>query len=407
MNKSIAIIGTLDTKGDQVDYLRGKIEGKGQKAVVIDTGVLGDPMCKPTVTKHQVAYAAGGTLDDVIALGNETEAMEKMTGGVREILKDLNAKRAVDGVLAVGGTMGTALALKVMDVLPLTMPKVVLSTIANSPAIDPDFFSSNVIMMPWLGGLWGINEVARAVLDQAAGLITGATEAYQRKPLSEKKLIGVTSLGMAAVRFLNHLRPALEERNYEVAVFHGTGMSTRLLERAIEEGSVDAVLDMLGPGELLGEMNGSLFGPGPHRFEAAAKRGVPQIVNAGMNEMFNWGAYKPIPKELADRQIFQHNFLLWMIRTSVDEKVRMAKLLAEKLNRSTGPVAVLVPLKNFPSLAEHLGSDRPEGLDEVRNELKRNLSSKVKYVEVNASPDDEQFADVVLSLLDQMMEERG
>lgn len=404
MGKTIGIIASLDTKGDQVDYLRRNIIEKGHEVIVMDVGVLGDPNCETNITRDEVAKAAGKTVDELSNLGpgKEAEAMESMTEGARLIFKDLNEKEQVDGVLAIGGSMGTSLALNVMAVLPLAMPKVILSTLANSPAIDPEFLSPNVLMVPLMGGLWGLNEFSKRSFDQAVGLISGLTEAYDRRPITDKKLIGVTSLGMSSARYLYHLKPALEDRDYEVAVFHATGMNTRLFEKAIQEGLFDFVLDLCIGKELINEICGSLFCSGPHRLEAAVNSGVPLIVSPGIFEMCLWGPYKPIPEKFVDRRVLQHNSLLWMIFTSKEEKLKMAQMLVEKLNKTKGPTAFILPLKPSFGLTKWRMED-PDGLEAVRMELKNNLKSEVNYVEVDASPDDKEFSDWILELMDHMV----
>jgi uncharacterized protein (UPF0261 family) len=404
MAKTIALIGTLDTKGDQIEYLSAKIGEKGHQVIIMDVGVLGEASIEHSITRHEVAKAAGTTLEIIAALGpgKESEAMEKMAEGTQAMLKDLNEKEHIDSVLSLGGSMGTALALNVMKVLPLAMPKIVLSTIANSPAIDPDLLSHNVLMVPLMGGFWGLNEFAKRSLDQAASLIVGSTETYNRRPITDKKLIGVTSLGMSAARYLYHLGPALNERGYEVAVFHATGMSTRLFEKAVKDGLFDFILDLYAGMELINEICGSLLGPGPHRLEAAAQQGVPQIVSLGIIEMCLWGSYKPIPEEFAGRQILHHNPLLWMTFTNLEEKVTMAKMLAKKLNQAKGPTAIIIPMKPPFGLTKW-GVEDSEGLEAVRKTLSKNLKSKVNYVEVDASTDDKEFSDWVLELMDHMM----
>lgn len=404
MGKTIAIVGTLDTKGDQVDYLSRNIKENGHEVLIIDVGVLGESRDQADITRHEVANAAGTTLEKIADMGpgKESEAMNKMANGTRAVLKDLNEKERIDSVLSIGGSMGTSLALTAMKDLPLAMPKIVLSTIANSPAIDPDLLSNNVLMVPLIGGLWGLNEFAKKSLDQVTGLIIGSTVAYNRGPITDKKLIGVTSLGMSAARYLHHLRPALDKRNYEVAVFHATGMSTRLFENAVNEGLFNFVLDLYAGMELIHEICGSLFSPGPRRLEAAAKQGIPQIVSLGLIEMCLWGPYKPIPEKFSKRQILHHNPLLWMIFTNLKEKVMMAKMLAKKLNQSKGPTAIIIPMKPPFGLTKW-GFEDSEGLEAVRKTLKQSLKSEINYVEVDASTDDKEFSDWVLALMDHMI----
>ena len=406
MSKAIAIIGTLDTKGDQVEYLHGKIEEKGHKAIVIDVGILGDPGCPADITRQQVAEAAGTTIEAVIEMGGvgkETKSMGKMTEGVCRILQGLNDKGDLDGLLALGGSMGTSLAIKAVEVVPFQMPKVILSTIANSPAIDPDVYAHNVMMIPWVGGLWGINEISKMILNQAAGVVVGAVKAYEKVSLGEKKMIGVVSLGMSGARFLYHLRPALEKKGYDVATFHATGMGPRLLEKAVEEGYIDAVLELCAGFELVNEEYGSVFGPGPRKLEAAARRGIPMIVSLGAMEITSWGPIKPIPDKLKGRPNFEHNPLLIGIVTTLEERLAAARKLVEKLNRATGPTALLLPL--IPPYGQtKYGLADPEGMEAVRKVLKEGLDSKVKVFEIDASEEDPKFTSKVMALLEEMIQ---
>lgn len=405
MAKTIVIVGTLDTKGDQIEYLLGLIKEKGHKTMVIDVGVLGDIPFDPDISRDEVAKAANTTIDDIIGLGHESKGMAKMTEGAKILIDKLNQEGKIDSVFALGGSMGTALALEMMEVLPLDMPKVILSTIANSPAIDSDFLANNVIMMPWFGGLWGFNEIARIALDQAAGLITGMAEAYEKDRVKDKKIVGITSLGMAAARYLYHLRPALIEKGYEIAAFHATGMSSRLFEKAIKDGRFDFVLDLFAGEEIINEIGGSLFSPGKKRLDAAAKKGVPQIVSLGTPEVILWGTSKEIPEHLQTRDIVPHNPLLWIIFTTKEEKLEMARILVEKLNKSTGPTAVILPLKFGFALTKY---GNPEYISyddyaEVRREIKNNLKPGITYIEVDASNDDKEFSDAVMSQMDKMI----
>lgn len=400
MKKSIALIGTLDTKGDQVLYLKGQIEDKGLKTLVIDVGILGDVPFDPEITRQEIASAAGTSIEEIIAFKDEARAINTMTDGARKKVLELCNKGLINGVLIVGGSMGTALALKVLKVLPLGLPKVIISTLAYSHAISPEFLSSDVLMVPWIGGLWGINDVSRRVLSQAAGIIVGAVNSSDSK-LADHKMIGVTSLGMASSRYLYHLRPALEKRGYEASVYHATGMSVRFLEKAIEEGSVEAVLELQAAKELLNEACGSVFSPGPRRFEAAAKKRIPQIYSTGVIESCLWAPRIPLPRKFKDRPIKEHNPLLCMICTSKEEKLAAAELMIQKINNSNGPRAVVIP-KGEPAAVKKLGFSDLEGMDAFRQELKNGLKSDVKVVELDGTADDLEYTDAIVTLLDEM-----
>jgi uncharacterized protein (UPF0261 family) len=412
MAKAIAIVGTLDSKGDQIEYFDKIIKQNGRETIIIDVGVLGEPVVAPDITKHQVAQAAGVTIDQVIELAKETfkkgdsgpsAAMDKMTEGACKILENLQSEERLSGIVCAGGTLGTSLALNIMSALPLLIPKLILSTVANSPGINPDLVSNNVMMMPWIGGLWGINKVAKMVLNQAAAYIIGASKIYEQEGMKDpkEKSVAVTSLGMTACKYLYHLRPSLRERGYDTAVFHSAGAG-RIFERLVASGEFDFVLDLFAGGELLNEIAGSLLSPGPRRLEAAVKQGVPQIVSLGLTEIFLWGAYKPVPEKFSDRPTMRHNSILWMIPTKLEERLAMVRLLAEKLNLATAPTAVIVPLKASLGTTQ-IGLEDKEGMMAIYQELKSRLEPKIKYIEVDASTDDKAFSDEVIRLMDEML----
>ena len=401
MEQTIVIIGTLDTKGDQILYLKEQIQKKGHKTTVIDVGILGDVPFKPDITRQEIALAAGTSIENIIARNDMAKAINAMTDGASCQIQELCLKGRIKGVLVVGGSMGTALALKVMMVLPLGLPKVIISTIAYSHAISPELLATDVLMVPWIGGLWGINDVSRRVLDQVVGVIMGAANAYDPKPIN-KKMIGVASLGMASSRYLYHLLPALKKRGYEVPVYHATGMSVRFLEKAIEEGDVQAVLELQAAKECLNEVCGSAFSPGPHRFEAAAKTGIPQIYSIGVIESCLWASHIPLPQQFRDRPMMEKNPLLCMICTNPEEKQAAAELMVKKVNNSKGSRAVIIP-KGESAAVRTLGFQDPAGMAAFRQELKNGLKSDVTVVEMDGSADDPEFSKVVVHLLDNMM----
>ena len=244
MIRRIAIIGTLDTKGEEVQYIKELIERHGHQAIVIDTGILGEPPFKPTVTHQQVAQASGVSLEEIIAFGNEGKAIAKMAEGAAKVIKKLYSNGELDGVLALGATMGTSLGLTVTKALPIGLPKLIVSTIAFSAIITPDAACGDLMMMQWPGGFWGLNSISRETLDKATEAILGAADAYKKRVSIKMARIGVTSLGIRGCRYMSWVRPALEQKGYEVVAFHTDGMGGRVFEQAIAEGLIDAALDL-------------------------------------------------------------------------------------------------------------------------------------------------------------------
>jgi uncharacterized protein (UPF0261 family) len=411
----IAIIATLDTKGDQVEYLKQIIEESGLGTMVIDVGIMGKPWFEPTITHDQVAEAAGTSIKEIIALDWELKAMEKMTEGASNIVRELCSRSELHGVLAVGGSMGTSLALPVMKAIPIAIPKLLLSTIAYSPVIPPDLVSPGLMMVLWLGGLWGMNSLSKRSLEMAADAISAAAKGYERRrAITKKKLIAVTGIGWSVNIFMKQLKPGLEGRGYEVAMFHATGASTRALEQAIYEGAVAAVLDLAAGAEILAYSVGTGYSPGEHRLEAAGRTGIPQIVAPGFLEVFFWGADRPLPARYRDRAVPKpHNYLLTQVGATTGQQLAAARLMADKLNMATGPTAVVIPRERSSSpvldvpqgaMPTTKGAFKPGlGLKAFRKVLKRRLKPEVRVVEVDALESEPLYVEMVLSLFDEMV----
>jgi len=424
MAKSIAIVGTVDTKGDALQYLKHVIEGRGHQATIVDVGILGDVPFKPAISRDEIAQAAGSSIAEIIGLHDENRAIEVMAKGAAIVIRELHWRGEISGVLAIGGSMGTALGLKLMRQLPLGVPKLILSTVAYSRLISPDLADSDTMMMPWVAGLWGLNRLSERALGTAAAAIAGAADhSTSSQHGSRSKTVAVTSLGMSINRYIGRLKPALEERGYAVAVFQSTGMSTRLMERAISDGEIDVVLDLCVGTELVAQITGGANAAGAERLTAAAVRGLPQIVSPGGLEIFHWEPGVELPLKYQSRPRHHHNCLLDVILSSVEERAEAGRILAAKLNASTGPAAVVIPMRGLRSqevLQEQTadaqaasdpffaGIMNPEaGVDAFLQALRSNLRKDIKIVVLDAGVNDPVFVDRILDLFDTMTGRRS
>jgi uncharacterized protein (UPF0261 family) len=425
MRKSVVLVGTLDTKGDQLVYLKEQIERWGHRVVVVDMGVLGEPALQPTVDKHQVAAAVGTTIQELIALNGPALAMSKMAEGVAKVMKSLWDKREFDGVVGVGGSMGTSAALAALKGVPLGVPKLLVTTMAYHRGVTPDMTGGlDVMMIPWTGGLWGLNSISKEILEVAAGAISGAAQAYDRSR-QFKKIVGVTSIGGSVAKYMDILKPALEQRGYEVAVFHAMGMSGRMYERTIREGRVDAVLDLSAGVELLNEVCDGVCSAGPDRLLSAGKMGIPQVVSPGAIEAFHWGHDRALPPAYQNRPRNWHNDILLTMGSTVEEMGATGELLAKRLNESQGPAAVVIPMKGLGVKLPPPPPDAPvpdsskemewkaliraqlqltePGLRTFKEELTKHLKPEVKVVALDAGFNDPAYVQTVLGLFDQMV----
>ena len=302
MPKYVVVVATMDTKGDQIEYLKDKIEEAGQPTCTIDIGVAADGPFKCTYNRHQVAQAAGTTIQGILDMKNRRAGLEKMGDGAANIIREMNAKGQLGGVIAVGGSQGTAVSLLLMKTVPLGIPKLMLTTIAYSPVVIPEMVGGvDLIMMPWTAGLWGLNSLSRQSLETAAVTIAAAAKEYAKKPKAKKKIVGISSVGGAVQRYVGYLKPELEKRGYEVAVFHALGMQGRMFERAIYDGLIDFSLDLSVGGELINFLNKGVYSSGEARLEAAGQMKIPQIVSPGTIEVFMWGNDRPLPARYKNR----------------------------------------------------------------------------------------------------------
>lgn len=420
--KTIAVIGTLDTKGDETEYLRNLIAEKGYHVIVVDVGVMGEIPFEPDICRAEVAAASGCELSAIVMLADECKAIEKMTLGTCKLVRELYAAGSIDGIIALGGSMGTSLALEVMRSLPLGIPKVILSTIAYSEMILPDYLDTDIIMIPWVAGLWGMNRLSEESLKMAAGTIASAAECAASSKKSGNPLVAVTSAGQRVHRFMTELKPALVRRGYEVAVFHSAGMSGRMLERAIGDGLITAVLDLTVGCELIPEVTGGIGSGGAFRLEAAGRMGIPQIVSPGTIEAFGWWRSGiPLPEKYQSRPQRPHNQLINVLLSTIEERRAVGRLMAQKLNKAVGPTVVVIPMEGFghDNIPDSFGGgeedlacqflrgvcDSRDGLVAFREELEKNLRPEIRVVSLeNVGINDPAYVEVLLNLFDEMVD---
>lgn len=398
---TVLLIGTLDTKGPETAYLRDRIREEGLNTLVLDSGILGEPVgITPDVTRESVARDAGSDLETIRKAGTRGAAVEQMMKGVAAACARLHKEGRVQGAISLGGAEGAVLASAGMQVLPVGVPKVIVSPLAaGRRTFGPFVGIRDVMVMHSVIDILGINSVSRLIFDQAAGAISGMTKvrARSRKVESGSKVVGITMLGNTT-KAVSQMKPRLEERGYEVLIFHSSGVGGAAMEEMIREKRIGAVIDFTTD-ELTDHHVGGFHDAGPHRMEAAGARGLPQVVVPGCVDFFVQGSRDSIPEKWKDRAAYYHNPSFTLIRTSREEMVEVARAMASKLNAAKGPVAVAVPLKGL-SIANKPGGELydPEGDARFRETLKSNLRKDINCVEVDAHINDEAFTDKVLEL---------
>lgn len=404
MAKTILIVGTYDTKNDELQYVKSVITGLGGKALTMDVSVLGDPLQPTDYSKHDVAEAAASSIKAAIDSEDENEAMQIMARGSSALALRLYQENLFDGIIILGGTMGTDLALDVCQVLPLGVPKYIVSTVSFSPLIPAERLSPDIQMILWAGGLYGLNSICKASLSQAAGAVLGAANAVE-KPSGDKPVIGMTSLGSSCLRYMKLLKPALDSRGYETAIFHATGMGGMAFEKIASQGGFVCVMDFALP-ELGNLLAGSVVNAGSDRLLNAGQAGIPQLVAPGCLDLIDFAGWQDIPEQYLDRPFHAHNRLIKSSALNNEERRETAREIGKRLLQSTAdsksPAHVILPAAGIeewdkPGEPAH----DPEGLAAFNDEMRNTIKAPVQLTEINAHINDQAFADKALEIFDQ------
>jgi uncharacterized protein (UPF0261 family) len=401
MEKTIAIVGALDTKGQEFAFLKAEIEKLGFRTLVIDVGVLGDPAFSPDVSREAVAKAGGAELNELVAKKDRGEAMSVMTRGVAVVARELYDAGRIHGMISMGGGGGTVMATSAMRALPIGIPKLMVSTVASG---DTSAFvgTSDITMMPSIVDVAGLNRISRTIFTNAAGAICGMVASEVALSGEEKPLIAATMFGNTT-RAVDHARKIIEDHSYEVLVFHATGTGGRTMEALIESGYFAGVLDITTT-EWADEVCGGVLSAGPHRLEAAAKTGIPQVVTPACIDMCNFWAPQTVPGKYKDRLFYQWNPNVTLMRTNIEENRRMGEIFAEKLNMATGPVKVFIPMGGFSEI------DYPEKpfwwpeanqafLDALQENLRPDIPVEISQKDVNDPEFSGKLAEQLLEFL--------
>jgi uncharacterized protein (UPF0261 family) len=351
---TVALVGTLDTKGAEYQWVADRLYEHGVDVVVVDTGVgTGGAFTSPvTVTAEDVAGAAGVSIEHLRAGNDRGAAVTAMGEGAAVVLSRLSAADRLDGVLALGGSGGSSIAARAVRDLPVGLPKLLVSTMAAGD-VSPYVGASDVTMMYSVVDIAGVNQVSRAVLGNAAAAVAAMARAYaarrasgvqsSERPLLAASMFGVTTPAVDAAR------ARLEELGYEVLVFHATGAGGRALEALARSGLLAGVLDLTTT-ELADDLVGGVLTAGPDRLTAAGAAGIPQVVSLGALDMVNFGPPDTVPERYAERTFFMHNPTVTLMRTTEDENAELGRRLGAKLAAATGPTALVVPRSGVSAL---------------------------------------------------------
>lgn len=405
MGKTIAIIATLDTKGEEVKYLKEQIERKGKNVLVIDSGIRGTPKAvKPDITRETIAEAAGSSIQ-ALKKKDRGPAIEAMIKGIRKAVKKAYEIGRFQGIISIGGQDGALLASAGMRELPISVPKLIITPIAEGKETFGTYVGTkDITMMHSVVDILGVNEISKKIFDIAVGAIVGMVDVNVSPKIRGKNLIATTMYGNTTPAVMM-AKKLLEERGYEVVVFHPNGTGGRAMEELIEQGFFTAVLDMTTH-EITDELFNGVHAGGPHRLEAAGKKGIPQVVVPGCVDFILQGPLDSLPVKYKKRKVYYFNPAVTLVRTSKEEMITIGKVIANKLNKAVGSTMVAIPLGGF-SMYCYKGEAiyDPEADKAFIETLKEHIRPQIKVREVNAHINDPVFAETVVSLLMEMIQE--
>jgi uncharacterized protein (UPF0261 family) len=403
MPKTVAIVGTFDTKGEEFIYLKHRIESTGLATLMIDCGVLDAPPFTPDVSRSEVAASAGRRLDELLAARDRGSSVAAMAAGSAVIVRRLFEEGRIHGLISLGGSAGTTIGTSAMRSLPAGFPKVMVSTLASGDT-RPFVGTKDIAMLYPIVDIAGLNRLSRRILGNAAAAIAGmvnqgGADDQEAKPLIAATMFGVTTPCVTAARRI------LEKQGFEVLVFHATGAGGQAMEDLVADGYVAGVLDVTTT-ELADELAGGVMSAGPHRLEAAALSGIPQVVCPGAIDMVNFGPLGSVPGKYKDRRLYVHNPNVTLMRTTPEECAQLGRTTAQKLNRALGPVVFLMPLRGVSAIdAEGAPFFWPEADRSYLDALRSNLNPGIRLLEVDAHINDEEFARRAAQSLLELMRE--
>ncbi|MCC7162757.1 MAG: Tm-1-like ATP-binding domain-containing protein [Anaerolineae bacterium] len=398
--KTIALIGALDTKGPEYLFVKNEIERRGHRAFVIDTAVMSEPAFAPDVSAADVAQAGGTALTDLRATADRTQAMQVMTRGIAALARNLYDAGKFDAVLALGGGNGTVIATSAMRALPLGVPKVMVSTLAAGD-VKAYVGTSDIVMLHSVVDVAGVNRISGKIYANAVGAVVGMAETELPKSKS-KPLIAASMFGNTTPA-VTRARETLEMQGYEVLVFHATGMGGATMEQLIRDGYFEGVFDITTT-EWADELVGGVLGAGTARLEAAADKGVPQVIAPGCLDMVNFWARATVPPEFDGRLFYEWNPNITLMRTTAQENAALGKILAEKVNRATAPTAFFLPLRGVSQLdSPGQAFWDPDADRALFDAIKHNVRADIPVYELDYNINDDAFVDAMTTRLLEMI----
>lgn len=403
MSKTVVIVGSLDTKGREFAFLKELVEQEGLETLVVDFGVMGEPGFEPHTSREKVAEAGQGDLAYLSTGEHKDEAMRTMASGLAAVVRQLYDEGKLDGIIGMGGSGGTSVATAAMRTLPVGVPKVMVSTVGGGD-VSAYAGTKDITFMPSIVDVAGINSISRAIYANAAGAIAGMVRLEKPETVEEKPLVTASMFGNTTT-VVDRARGMVEENGYEVLVFHATGTGGRTMEDLIRDGYIDGSLDITTT-ELADYVCGGVFSAGLDRCMAASRAGIPAVIVPGCVDMANFWGIDTVPEKYKNRNLYEWNPNVTLLRTNVEENTRIGEMIADAANAATAPIAILLPLKGVSMLDSEGGAFwDPEADQACFDAIKRKIKPGIPVIEMDHNVNDPEFADKVAGTLLAMLKE--
>jgi uncharacterized protein (UPF0261 family) len=407
MPKTICIIGAFDTKGEDHAFLREEVIKLGHQVLTINIGVLGSTTLFPVdFDASDVLKAAGIDLNQIRAQRDKAAAMKAFDQGAPVLARQLYEQGKFAGIIGMGGSGGSSIIASAMRSLPIGLPKVLVSTVASG---DVSFYvrGKDITIIPSIVDVAGLNRISRLIYSRAAGAICGMVQNEPPSASEDRPIIAASMFGNTT-DCVNASVKALNEKGFEVLVFHATGAGGRAMETLVTDGLVEAVLDITTT-EWADELCHGVFSAGPERLDAPGQRGIPHLIVPGCVDMANFGAPSTVPEKFRQtkRLFYEWNPSVTLMRTNVEENRQMGEIFAKKANAATGPVAFLIPLRGVSMLD---GDGQPfcdrEADRAMFDAIKANIKSGIPVIEVDLNINDPAFAAKAVEMMLELINER-
>ena len=392
LSATLGVIGAFDTKADEFAFVLHSLQRRGYAVLTIHFGVMGEPAFEPDIGAAAIAEAGGGDLATLREQADRGAAMAVMARGAADVVRRLYEHGRIDGLLGMGGSAGTAVATAAMRELPVGFPKVMVSTVAAGD-VAPYVGVKDIVMIPSVVDVAGVNRISAPIYANAVGAICGMVEADE--PVIEERPLVAASMFGNTTPIVDYCRGRLDEAGYETIVFHATGAGGKSMDSLVADGHFVGVLDITTT-EWADNLTGGVFDAGSERGDAAGRLGLPQLVVPGCLDMANFGAPETMPAKYQDRNLYQWNPQVTLMRTTPEENAQLGRILAEKANAATGPVVFLLPLRGV-SMLDSEGEPFwwPEADAALFDTIRQHVKPGIEVVELDHNINDPEFCQAV------------